>query len=72
MTEQIETTQETPPNFLDQPLARLMTLDWYKIIYILFILVAIVSRFWDLGSRVVSHDESLHTQFSYQYYNGEG
>jgi hypothetical protein len=25
-----------------------------------------------LGSRVVSHDESLHTQYAYQYYNGEG
>lgn len=72
MTEQTETIQQTPTSFLDQPLARFLALDWIKIIYILFILVAIVSRFWDLGSRVVSHDESLHTQFSYQYYNGEG
>jgi uncharacterized protein (TIGR03663 family) len=72
MTEQTETMQESPTNFLDQPLARFMALDWVKIIYILFILMAIVSRFWDLGSRVVSHDESLHTQYAYQYYNGDG
>jgi uncharacterized protein (TIGR03663 family) len=72
MSEQTETIQQAQTDFLDQPLARFLALDWYKIIYILFILVAIVSRFWDLGSRVVSHDESLHTQYAYQYYNGDG
>ncbi|MCZ7671542.1 MAG: glycosyltransferase family 39 protein [Chloroflexi bacterium] len=25
-----------------------------------------------LGNRVMSHDESLHTQFSYQYFIGDG
>ena len=35
-------------------------------------LIAIVTRFYGLGDRVVSHDESLHTQYSYQYYNGDG
>lgn len=49
-----------------------ITLDWEKGIYLLFVVLAIVSRFWDLGSRVVSHDESLHTQFSYQFYDGQG
>jgi hypothetical protein len=37
MTEQTETVQESPTNFLDQPLARFMALDWVKIIYILFL-----------------------------------
>ncbi|MFQ5420729.1 MAG: flippase activity-associated protein Agl23, partial [Anaerolineae bacterium] len=49
-----------------------LSLDWEKAIYIVFILAAILSRFWGLGSRVMSHDESLHTQFSYQFYNGDG
>ena len=35
-------------------------------------LIAIVTRFYGLGDRVVSHDESLHTQYSYQFYNGDG
>ncbi|MFO7539432.1 MAG: TIGR03663 family protein [Chloroflexota bacterium] len=72
MTEQTQPIPETPTDFLDQPLARFLALDWYKIIYVLFIILAIVSRFADLGSRVVSHDESLHTQYAYQYYNGDG
>ena len=35
-------------------------------------LIAVVTRFSGLGDRVVSHDESLHTQYSYQFYNGDG
>lgn len=64
------TTNTPHTDFLSHPL--LLRLDWEKTIYILFLLLAIVSRFWDLGSRVMSHDESLHTQFSYQYYDGQG
>ncbi len=59
-------------SWLDRPLASLITLDWEKAIYLAFILIAIISRFYGLGDRVVSHDESLHTQYSYQYYNGDG
>jgi 4-amino-4-deoxy-L-arabinose transferase-like glycosyltransferase len=47
-------------------------LDWEKGLYILFILLAIITRFYDLGHRVVSHDESLHTHYSYAYYAGNG
>ena len=61
-----------PNNFLSRPLLATLNLDWEKAIYIAFILIAIVTRFWDLGSRVMSHDESLHTQFSYQFFIGDG
>lgn len=50
----------------------LYSLDWEKVTYILFIIAAIITRFYDVGSRVMSHDESLHTQFSYQFFNGDG
>ena len=36
------------------------------------LLVAIVTRFYDLGTRVMSHDESLHTYFSWLLYRGQG
>ncbi|RMH00737.1 MAG: TIGR03663 family protein, partial [Chloroflexi bacterium] len=67
-----ELTHEQKPGWLSRPLWATMNLDWEKGIYLAFILIAIVSRFWGLGDRVMSHDESLHTQFSYQFYNGEG
>ena len=36
------------------------------------ILLAIVTRFYDLETRVMSHDESLHTYFSWLLYRGQG
>lgn len=74
MTE-LTTSQEADTSgtdFLSKPLIASMNLDWEKAIYIAFIIFAIVSRFWGLGDRVMSHDESLHTQFSYQFYRGDG
>ena len=36
------------------------------------ILLAIFTRFYNLGTRVMSHDESLHTYFSWLLYRGQG
>lgn len=36
------------------------------------ILLAIITRFYDLETRVMSHDESLHTYFSWLLYRGQG
>ncbi len=36
------------------------------------ILLALITRFYDLGTRVMSHDESLHTYFSWLLYRGQG
>ncbi|MGB1251069.1 MAG: flippase activity-associated protein Agl23 [Candidatus Promineifilaceae bacterium] len=59
-------------DWLDKPLSVAIQIDWEKALYIAFIVIAIVSRFYGLGDRVVSHDESLHTQYSYQFYIGDG
>lgn len=56
--------------WLDRPL--LAKMNWEVALYALFIVVAIVSRFYDLGARAMSHDESLHTYFSYQLAMGRG
>ena len=64
--------EEEKPDFLSKPLLASLSIDWEKAIYLLFIIIAIVTRFYALGDRVMSHDESLHTQFSFQFYNGEG
>ena len=68
----------TPPpddsatDFLSRPLIGAIRLDLEKAIYLTFMVIAIITRFYGLGDRVVSHDESLHTQYSYQFYNGDG
>ncbi len=40
--------------------------------YALFIVAAALTRFWDLGSRALHHDESLHTYYSWLLVTGEG
>lgn len=58
--------------WLQQPLITNANLDWEKLIWATIIILTIVSRFWGLGDRVMSHDESLHTHYSFQYFNGDG
>lgn len=36
------------------------------------LLLAVITRFYDLETRVMSHDESLHTYFSWLLYRGQG
>lgn len=51
-------------------LTRAVTLE--LLLYALFVAVAASTRFWDLGSRPLHHDESLHAYFSWKYYMGSG
>ncbi len=59
-------------SFLDRSLAELLKPNWEKAIYLVIFVVAVISRFWDLGARAMSHDESLHALYSYYLYNGTG
>src|SRR5689334_1116714 len=41
-------------------------------IFAAILLFAVVTRFYNVGVRVMSHDESLHTYFSWLLYRGQG
>ncbi|MBN1659398.1 MAG: TIGR03663 family protein [Anaerolineae bacterium] len=71
MTVREMTTQQTR-GYLDTPLADLFRPTWEKAFYALIFVLALVSRFWDLGARAMSHDESLHALYSYYLYSGSG
>ncbi len=43
-----------------------------NLLLLIIMLLAIVSRFWDLGARALHHDESLHALYSYNLYIGRG
>lgn len=66
------TTPTTPTEFLSRPLRTTFALDWEKTAYLVILILALVTRLSGLDDRVVSHDESLHTQYAYQYYRGDG
>ncbi|MCS6773586.1 MAG: TIGR03663 family protein [Anaerolineae bacterium] len=56
--------------WLSQPVLGRLSAE--HVAYLVLIALAMLSRFYDLGARVMSHDESLHTYFSYQLANGRG
>lgn len=41
-------------------------------LYALIVTAAILTRFWDLGSRALHHDESLHAYYSWLLATGQG
>jgi len=57
---------------LDRSLSELLKPSWEKAIYFVLFLLAVASRFWDLGARAMSHDESLHALYSFYLYEGGG
>src|SRR5579859_7315923 len=59
---------ESSPTPLDSLLARVYTLNWELIFYAVMFVAAVLSRFVNLGDRVMSHDESLHVKYSYDLY----
>ncbi|GAB4503367.1 MAG: hypothetical protein Fur0043_03590 [Anaerolineales bacterium] len=42
------------------------------LLFVGILLLALVTRFYNLEARVMSHDESLHTYFSWLFYRGGG
>lgn len=52
------------PSALERPLLGLFQLNWETAAWLLLLLLAVVSRFYDLGARAMSHDESLHAVYS--------
>ncbi len=59
-------------SLLDKPLLARLTLNWEMALYSLILIVALVSRFWDLGSRAQHHDESMHAFYSWNLAQGRG
>ena len=57
---------------LDQALQWSLRFDLEKAAFLVIIVLAILTRFYDLETRVMSHDESLHTYYSWQLSEGRG
>ncbi len=62
----VSTDSRTNP--LHSLFSRLYTINWETVFYIVIFLLAVLTRFYGLGDRVMSHDESLHTRYSYNLY----
>jgi predicted membrane-bound mannosyltransferase/DNA-binding beta-propeller fold protein YncE len=64
---------ENKTRWLDRPIHPALPAVTNEVaVFVLILVVALVTRFYDLETRVMSHDESLHTYFSYLLYKGQG
>lgn len=64
------TTLETSK--LDRSLAKGIRLDPEFLVFAAFLILAVITRFYDLESRVMSHDETTHVYFSWLLEQGRG
>lgn len=60
------------PSLLDTPLKRWFPLTLETLLIVLLVAAALVSRFYDLGARAMSHDEINHVVMSFGLYSGTG
>src|SRR5512139_3918899 len=63
---------ERKMSWLDRAVLSSVNLDVEKTLYLVLIVIAILTRFWALGDRGMSHDESLHVYYSWNLYKGGG
>ena len=66
--EQSVTISPNSTKLLSFSLRDYLVRHWPLLLLASFILLAIGSRFWDLGSRALHHDESLHAFYSFEFY----
>jgi predicted membrane-bound mannosyltransferase/DNA-binding beta-propeller fold protein YncE len=64
-----EDDSRSNPTLLDRAMSRSFVLNWEVALYIAIFALALFTRFYDLGARAMSHDESLHTYYSYELYS---
>jgi len=55
-------------SWLDRPFSSVVALSWEAIVWAGILIAGVVTRFYDLGVRAMSHDESLHALYSYYLY----
>ena len=59
-------------SFLRRPLSSWVRLDGWMLVALAIVLVAAITRLWDLGARSYNHDEAIHAWESWKLYTGQG
>src|SRR5215207_7915932 len=60
---------EGEPSWLDRSVMTIVRINWETVAWAMLFVVAAVARFYDLGTRAMSHDESLHSLYAYYLYD---
>ena len=65
----ITSPNQQEDNALSRALSQRLPINWELAAFLVIFALAVFTRFHMLDTRVMSHDESLHTRFSYNLYN---
>ncbi len=65
-------TNEEKISWLDRPFWSGISITWETILFSAILILAVFTRFYILGVRVMSHDETSHVYFSWLLYQGRG
>ncbi len=68
----MDATQTKTTGWLDRPLISAITINWEIVLFTAILILATISRFYNLEARVMSHDENSHVYYSWLLYNGSG
>jgi DNA-binding beta-propeller fold protein YncE len=63
---------QVEPSWLDRAFVSFLRWDGEKIAWAVLLIITVLSRTIGLGDRAMSHDESLHTVYSWKLYDGQG
>ncbi len=63
---------EIKKTWLDKPVFRSPVITLEMLVFAMILIIAIFTRFYILEPRVMSHDETSHTYFSWLYFKGNG
>ena len=67
-----QTNNVSRKSWLDRPILSNPNISLEKLIFAIILIIAIFTRFYLLEPRVMSHDETSHTYFSWLFFKGNG
>jgi predicted membrane-bound mannosyltransferase/sugar lactone lactonase YvrE len=67
-----KSTDTKKTSWLDTAALLNINISWEMILFGIILLLAALSRFYDLGARVISHDETSHVYYAWRLFRGMG
>ena len=59
-------------SWLEKPAFSNINITWEMVVFGIILILAVLSRFYDLGARVISHDETSHVYYAWRLFKGMG
>ncbi|MDO9066697.1 MAG: hypothetical protein Q7U96_06420, partial [Chloroflexota bacterium] len=63
---------EKKQSWLDRSIFSVIPWNWETALFVAIFVLGALLRFWDLGSRALHHDESIHAVHSWYILSGKG